>query len=286
MTLAEYRRSLRQTLGKCLDMSEAAAAADIILEDVGHYGRTTIIADGDRTVEEGAMRRMDGVAARIVDGEPVQYAVGSALFMGNNYIVSPAVLIPRPETAALVDMIVDDAGGRSDLRVLDIGTGSGCIAISLARALHFAHVTAFDISDDALAIARRNAAVLAPAVDFENVDILDAPMPEQPCYDIIVSNPPYVTDAERVSMDSRVLQYEPSKALFVPDNDPLIFYRAIARYSRCALTPGGRLYLEINSLYPNQMRSLLDDSGFENVDILPDYKNNIRYATATQPSDR
>ncbi len=202
--------------------------------------------------------------------------------MGNNFTVTPAVLIPRPETAGLVDMVVDDWQGRSDLHVLDIGTGSGCIAISLARALPFADVDGMDVSDDALAVARRNAVALKAKVDFEQSDILRA-VPRAEAYDIIVSNPPYVTEQEAKDMTADVLDHEPHRALFVPDGDPLVFYKAIASYARKALKRGGKLYLEINQHFPKKMSELLSGCGFTDVAVLRDYKGNYRYATAKQP---
>ena len=215
-------------------------------------------------------------------GEPVQYAVGKARFMGNDFIVTPDVLIPRPETAGLVDMIVDRWGGRSDLDVCDVGTGSGCIAISLARALPFCRVTAIDVSAAAIAVARLNAASLKVNIDFVEADILTA-VPPRGLYDIIVSNPPYVTQSESADMDARVLDYEPGAALFVPDDDPLRFYRAIAAYGRAALKSGGMLYFEINQNFPDQTVALLESKGFIDVAARRDFKGNYRYVSAVQP---
>ncbi|MDE6467512.1 MAG: peptide chain release factor N(5)-glutamine methyltransferase, partial [Muribaculaceae bacterium] len=193
-----------------------------------------------------------------------------------------SVLIPRPETAGLVALITDRYGCRPDLQVLDIGTGSGCIAISLARALPFCRIDAIDISAAALDIAQRNAAALKAKVNFIQSDILAAE-PPRARYDIIVSNPPYIGESEKSDMDSRVLDHEPHGALFVPDNDPLLFYRTIARYGIKALKPGGRLYFEINSLYAVQMRDMLAAEGYSDIDVLRDYRGNYRFATAVLP---
>ena len=282
-TLSEYYKGLRSSLAQVLPKGEADSAAAILMEDIGGYTRTTLFADGDREISDFVKGRIDSAVARIVGGEPVQYAVGRALFMGNSYIVTPAVLIPRPETAALVDMITDHAGGRSDLRILDIGTGTGCIAISLARALPFADVDATDISAQALDVARENARNLKTKVTFRQEDILKAAPPATPCYDIIVSNPPYIAESEKADMDARVLDYEPSTALFVPDDDPLRFYRAIAEYALKALVPDGNLYFEINSNYGPQMKEMLADKGFADIEISRDFRGNIRYASARRP---
>lgn len=282
-TLSQYYKDLRASLARALPKGEADSAAAIIMEDTGGFTRTALFADGDREISDFLKSRIDAVAAKVLAGEPVQYAVGRALFMGNSYIVSPAVLIPRPETAGLVDMITDSTGGRSDLRVLDVGTGSGCIAISLARALPFSKVEAIDISAEALAVAEENARNLKAKVSFRQEDILKAQVPATPCYDIIVSNPPYVTDSEKADMDARVLDYEPSTALFVPDNDPLRFYKAIAAYASEALVPGGSLFFEINSNYGPQMNDMLARAGFKDIEISRDFRGNTRYATARRP---
>ncbi len=282
-TLSEYYKGLRSSLAQVLPKGEADSAAAILMEDIAGYTRTTLFADGDREISDFVKGRIDSAVARIVGGEPVQYAVGRALFMGNNYIVTPAVLIPRPETAALVDMITDHADGRSDLRILDIGTGTGCIAISLARALPFADVDATDISAQALDVARENARNLKTKVTFRQEDILNAAPPAAPCYDIIVSNPPYIAESEKADMDARVLDYEPSTALFVPDDDPLRFYRAIAEYALKALVSDGNLYFEINSNYGPQMKEMLADKGFADIEISRDFRGNIRYASARRP---
>ena len=283
ITIGQYYRQLREALAKTLPKGEADSAASIVMEDVGGYSRTTLFADGDRKLSPFMQAKLDTVATKIENGEPVQYAVGRALFMGNSYTVTPAVLIPRPETAGLVDMITDRYGSRSDLHVLDIGTGSGCIAISLARALPFARIDAVDISEAALAVARENAANLKVRINFEHEDILSAEPPVVPCYDIIVSNPPYVTDSERADMDARVLDYEPLSALFVPDSDPLCFYRAIAAYAMKALVPGGSLFFEINQNSGPQMQQLLAGEGYTDIEIIRDFRGNIRYAIATRP---
>jgi release factor glutamine methyltransferase len=204
----------------------------------------------------------------------LQYIVGSARFHGHRFKVTPAVLIPRTETEQLIDMIVDE-NPASDLRVLDMGTGSGCIAISLARALKFAQVDALDVSRDALAVARENAALLKVKVRFFESDMLSPQPPAR--YDIIVSNPPYVCWSERESMERNVLEHEPELALFVPDDDPLLFYRAIAHYAVKALNPSGELYFEINPLYVNEMKQMLSDEGFSHIEIRNDQFGKQRF---------
>lgn len=283
-TVADFFKAVSARLDTAFgSRSEGDAAARIIFEDVAGYGRNYLFMNGDREITDFMQGKIDAVVAKVAGGEPVQYAVGRAQFMGNDYKVTPAVLVPRPETAALVDMIISQWGARTDLDVLDVGTGSGCIAISLARALPFSRVTALDVSADALDVARENAKALNVNIDFVRADIIRAKLPERPLYNIVVSNPPYVCDSERADMDARVLDYEPPVALFVPDSDPLLFYRAIARYARAALRPGGRLYFEINSRFPGQTRTLLAGEGFTDIDLQRDYRGLYRYASATQP---
>lgn len=283
MTIREYFKEIVKLLSPSVG-SEAEATARIIFEDVAGYSRTFIFADGDRDITDFTRDKIAAVAKKVSDGEPVQYAVGKARFMGLDFKVTPAVLIPRPETEGLIDLITDDYGNKSDLTVLDACTGSGCIAIALARALPFATVDAFDISDDALAIARENAKSLGANVAFTHADALALKAPAQPLYDIIVSNPPYVCDSEKADMDKRVLDYEPATALFVADSEPLRFYTPIAAYAASALRPGGRLYFEINPLHADALKQMLADAGFENIEILRDYRGLNRFARAQRPA--
>lgn len=285
MTVAQYFKETVSRLSYALGKNEGEAAARIIFEDVARYDRNYIFMNGDREILDFMQSKIAAVVDRVIAGEPVQYAVGKARFMGNDFEVSPAVLIPRPETAGLVDLITSAYEDRSDLRILDVGTGSGCIAISLARALPFARVTGVDISAAALETARDNARTLNVKARFEPLDILNAQAPAQPSFDIVVSNPPYVCRSEADDMDKRVLDYEPHTALFVPDDNPLLFYKAICSYARAALVPGGTVWFEINSRFPDRMRQLLESDGFTGVEILRDYRGLYRYATGTKPKD-
>ena len=282
MTISEIKRELQHTLTSAVGEAEARAMALVIIEDIKGYKAVDVAVNGDRTLLDDTVERMRRVAARVVAGEPLQYALGSARFMGRDFKVTPDVLIPRPETAALVDMIADDAGGRSDLRVLDIGTGSGCIAVTLALTLRFPDVTALDISLPALQVARENAARYNAKVDFVEGDILGEKNLRGRKFDIIVSNPPYVLESERAQMDPRVYAHEPEGALFVPDGDPLRFYRAIAECGCKQLASGGRIYLEINPLCVTQLCDMLAGSGYNDVLARRDYRGQYRYITATR----
>lgn len=218
------------------------------------------------------------ILAAIRDHCPAQYITGFAWFLDRKFAVREGVLIPRPETEELVRMITDRYKGRSGLRVLDVGTGSGCIAVTLAAELKQAEVVAVDVSESALEVARENARRHRVSVDFVRCDMLQ----EGPSghFDLIVSNPPYVTLQEKDEMRPNVLRYEPHRALFVPDDDPLVFYRAIAEYGCRSLNPGGMLWFELNERYGSEVASLLEQSGYSEVAVHDDMFGKQRMAEA------
>lgn len=280
MTLEECNKLLTSKLTAALEAGEARSTVRLLLEDVAFASPVDVLCHGERSLEPETVDLLLSMADRIAAGEPPQYVVGRARFCGVYLQVTPATLIPRPETEGLVDIITDRHRGSRDLRVLDIGTGSGCIAIALSRALPFARVDACDISAEALEVARGNARGLRAAVDFFRCDILREPQPDSPLYDVIVSNPPYIARSEAADMEQRVLRYEPHTALFVDDADPLLFYRAIARYARAALRPKGALYFEINPLFAKQLEQMLHTEDFARVDVQRDYCGRQRFAIA------
>lgn len=277
MILKEAIEQLRNGLAGVADPQEVQAMIRVVCEDIFNYDQVDVALRQESELPEFAPEKVADIIARLSRHEPLQYIVGSARFHGHKFKVNPAVLIPRPETEQLVDLIVDE-NSASDLRVLDMGTGSGCIAISLARALKFAQVEALDVSRDALNVARENAAALKAKVRFFESDML-SPQPASR-YDIIVSNPPYVCWSERDAMDRNVKDYEPAQALFVPDNDPLLFYKAIAPYAAQSLEPGGKLYLEINQRFGADVKCLLEQNGLDEVRIIEDSYGNVRFAAA------
>ncbi len=279
MILKQAIEQLNSGLAGVAEPREVQAMIRIICEDVFNYDPVDVALRQESELPDFAPERISDIISRLRRHEPLQYIVGTALFHGHKFKVTPAVLIPRPETEQLVDLIVDE-NTASDLRVLDMGTGSGCIAISLARALKFAQVDAFDISQDALAVARENAADLKVKVRLFQSDML-APQPTAR-YDIIVSNPPYICWSEREAMERNVLDYEPGQALFVPDNDPLLFYKAIAPYAAQSLERGGRLYLEINQRFGNEVKRLLEACGLDEVRIIEDSFGRVRFAAAVR----
>jgi release factor glutamine methyltransferase len=281
MTYEEFWRPLMAVY----DIREAQAVARLVLEE--RYSLTLADVLCGRMGDE---RELLQIQARLLLGEPVQYVLGETVFGGRRFHVAPGVLIPRPETFELCQWVMtadalkpasEAATEQSAAKILDIGTGSGCIACTLAAELPHTQVTAWDISDDALRIAKSNAEALGVNVKFEQVDVLSTLHPI--LWNVIVSNPPYICERERTSMEGRVVDYEPEGALFVPDDDPLLFYRAIARYARQTLTPGGGLFFEINPLYVNELEQLLTDGGFASVESRNDQFGKIRFTKAIQP---
>ena len=254
-----------------LDMRFGLSATDV------YCGKVTQLS-ADECLE------LEKIIVRLSAAEPVQYVLGCADFCGRTFRVAPGVLIPRPETEELVRMVVGDSADDrpstfSPFSVLDIGTGSGCIAVTLSADIPGASVTAWDISGEALSIAERNAGGLGANVLFALQDALSPP-DDADKWNVIVSNPPYICDNERVSMERNVLEHEPHTALFVPDDNPLLFYRSIAAYAVKALKPGGRLYFEINPIYSDELAVMLRGMGLGRVRIVEDGYGKERFAVA------
>ncbi len=252
---------------------EAKWMVRTIIEHIKGWNQVEVLLRRDEEVSDFIVGKVEGVVGKLLDNEPLQYILGDTYWYGMTLKVSPAVLIPRPETEELVDMIVKD-NKSSDLKVMDICTGSGCIAIALAKNLAFSTVNAIDISDDALSVAQENAVEQKVSVNFHKADALKLES-ESGKYDIIVSNPPYVLEKEKAVMDANVLNYEPHLALFVPDNEPLKFYKPISEYAFESLKENGKLYLEINPLAVDELLELLKSQNWNEVDVYPDiYKKN------------
>lgn len=257
---------------------EGRAIYMLVMERRFGLSPTQVLLGKDKELSPHDLALLDNIAARVLQGEPVQYVLGECRFCGHDFHVEPGVLIPRPETAELVRMIMATATPAS--RVLDIGTGSGCIAVSLALEGH--RVTAMDISARALRIAGSNAQRLGADVQMVQEDILHPGTHNQP-WDIIVSNPPYIRQAEASEMEDTVLEHEPHTALFVPDDDPLLFYRAIGLFALEHLSARGTLWFEINREFPRQTCDLLAAQGFTGVQALKDSYGNHRFVKATRP---
>ena len=268
---------------------EARAIARILIEELFGLSYTDIVCGATDQLSADDTLRLDTAVRRIEQGEPLQHVLGYADFCGNHFGVNASVLIPRPETEWLVDEgerlmnSASNAAPSAPKRILDIGTGSGCIAISLKLRLGEAYVEAWDISEEALRTAESNAKALKAEVAFCKRDALRAEESVAP-WDLIVSNPPYICDSERAAMDDNVLLHEPHTALFVPDDDPLRFYRAIARYALRSLSNGGSLLFECNTRYAEATGKMMREMGFEDVTVNDDCFGLPRFVKGSSPS--
>ena len=276
MTYNEMWRKLAQEY----DEGEAKAVARMVYEV--RYGLTLsdIYIGKDTQLSLDCQTELEEITKRLIEHEPVQYILGQADFCGRTFHVEPGILIPRPETEHLCRLITKHAAiGFPNRTILDIGTGSGCIAITLALDIPNSQVTAWDISPIALRVARGNAEQLGAQVNVVENDMLQQTYQVAPQWDLIVSNPPYICDSEAEQMEANVLDYEPEIALFVPDDDPLQFYVPIMNYAQSALHPGGELWLETNPLYEEIIEERLLELGF-NVTAHDDQFGKTRFIQA------
>ena len=277
-----YQELWRQ-LVHVYDDGEAKAIARMVYEKRFGLTLSDIYLGKDTQLSANDQAELAEIVQRLLQQEPVQYVIGETDFCGRTLMVNPHVLIPRPETEELCRWIIAEAGNGNVQTndILDIGTGSGCIAITLAASLPDAHLSAWDISGEALQVADENAKRHHVHVSFSQVDVLHVPgtMGKGP-YDLIVSNPPYICHKERLTMAPNVLAHEPHTALFVPDDDPLLFYRAIARYGQTALREGGSLYFEINPLYATSLAQLFCSMSYHDIEIHTDEYGKQRMISA------
>ena len=262
--------------------AEASALAKMLLVEVLHFSTLELFGGKDKEVFKKDLDVLYEMSRRLQNQEPIQYIISKETFCGMPFVVNRHVLIPRPETQDLVEWIAEEDQQTNPCRLLDMGTGSGCIAISLAKKLPHVQVEAWDISGEALQVARQNALNNQVKVDFHQQDILSA-SPGIAEWNVIVSNPPYITNKEKAEMEANVLNWEPHTALFVPDHDPLLFYRKIAQLGMSMLVNGGALYFEINRAYGTETIAMLQALGYENIIIRKDRFNNERMIKATRP---
>jgi release factor glutamine methyltransferase len=292
--LQQTKRHFTEALAATFPQREAEQLMRILLEDLFDINLKRQLMEPNLRIDEWQYHQLDEAVKRLLAGEPVQYVTGMARFCDLLIKVSPAVLIPRPETEELVQKICTSllchsnvgtcgglesiGGGTTPIRIWDIGTGSGCIAIALANHFVNAEVIAFDVSEAALQIAKENAESNSAKVTFVQDDVLH-PTSEffsQPV-DLVVSNPPYVCDSERAAMERNVLDWEPENALFVPDEDPLRFYRQILHLAKKQLTPDGQIWFEINEAKGEEMLQLCHAMGFAEAEILTDFAGKLRF---------
>lgn len=275
--MSNLYQEIKQQLAKHYALSESAALAKLILTE--HFDVPILDLYMGKGIEltEKQQQELATILQKLEKQAPIQYLLGYAFFKGRRFMVTPDVLIPRPETEELVELIVRNNTVKEP-KILDVGTGSGCIAISLGGDIEDANVTAIDISDAALKVAQSNALQLKVKVDFIQMNILKS-LPNGG-FDVVVSNPPYIAEKEKKEMEQNVLDYEPSLALFVSDDDPLLFYRVIAEKAQLLLNKEGRLYFEINQAYGEEVKQLLIDLKYRDVKLYKDLNQKDRIVTA------
>lgn len=269
---------LREQLSKSYEPQEANALARIIFCDMLGQSNVDYYLCKDMDLSGNEEEKVKSILQRLEKYEPIQYIEGKKYFSGREFFVRQGVLIPRPETEELVELAAQAC--KPNAKILDIGTGSGCIAISLAKKLPEAEVHAWDISEAALEVAKQNNEQLSASVHFEQHDILTYQATGEEAFDLIISNPPYITESEKAEMEANVLAWEPGIALFVPDNDPLLFYRRIGELALRMLTPNGKLFFEINRAYGDATKQLLCNQGYKNIHIQKDLSGNDRFVYA------
>lgn len=281
MLWGEYKNEVKKQLQNLYDSREADQVLLILAEEnLSHYNKLNF-RDFNFSLNKKDVKTLSLGIQRLIKGEPIQYIVGKAWFYDMEFKVNSSVLIPRPETEELVHWIIQDWKNKK-VNVLDIGTGSGCIPLALANNLVLAEVDAIDVSEEALHLAKLVSAELALDVNFRSINILDSEQREElGTYDVIVSNPPYIPNNERSAMNDRVINYEPQLALFVDDEDPLIFYKEIIDFALSHLNTGGKLYFECNEFNAEKVKALLVAHGFEDVELRLDLQGKNRMIRAS-----
>jgi len=276
---------IKLSLKEIVEPNELQQFVWLIFDYLRSYTRLDLILKEDRQMSVEEIDFIYKAVERLKEHEPLQYVLGQTHFMNLIFKVNKHVLIPRPETEELVTWILEEnaACDNNHLKILDLGTGSGCIPVSLKKFIPYARVEAWDVSLEALAIAKENALFHGEEIDFKQRNILDYSTFSLSSMDIIISNPPYVTQKEQKVMAPNVLNYEPHLALFVPDNDPLMFYKAITDFAKECLNPNGRLYFEINEAYGREVCEILQHSGFSSIELRKDLSNRNRMVRAILP---
>lgn len=283
MTFEEARIKITKSIRDVYDNNEASNIAELLIEHITRLPRIERLLKKNEIFSTSQMEFLEISVERLQKHEPIQYIIHETWFAGLKFYVDKNVLIPRPETEELVEWIVNELKNQKlKVKILDVGTGSGCIAIALKNKLPHTEVWACDKSDEALTVARINADALDATIDFVSLDFLDEGQRKQlPNVDIIVSNPPYVMQNEKLQMRKNVIDNEPSIALFVPDNDPLIFYEAIAEFGKEKLNKGGSIYMEINESLGTQAKELFQSNGYHSVKIKKDLQGKDRMMKAS-----
>lgn len=297
MLVKEAESKAHEALKRIYSVREAHSVADILLEDITGLRRIDRLTAAGKNLSEAQAISFERCLGQLLNHRPIQYVIQKSWFYGMELFVNEHVLIPRPETEELVEWVVTDvrksnidvfsndrhlADRTSALKVLDVGTGSGCIALALRKTMPKAEVWGCDKSEEALDVARRNSSVLGVRVDLQGIDFLDARQQRQlPTFDIIVSNPPYIPLAEKEQLAPNVINFEPHSALFVPNNDPLIFYRALSAFGKIRLHAGGHIYLETHESYNPDVVGLFISDGYAKVESRKDMQGKERFVKAS-----
>lgn len=288
MTIQQAQQHTVSQLRLLYSERESANIADWVLEHVTGQRRIDRLMNKQEKLPAAQQAQLTSLLQQLATHRPVQYVLGEAWFSGYRFFVNEHVLIPRPETEELVEWVMEEIGRslHQNQTLLDIGTGSGCIPISIKKKNPAVSVTAVDISEDALKVAQKNAAALSAEVNFIQLDFLnEATWDALPVFDIITSNPPYIKQSEEKEMSQNVLAFEPAIALFVPDNDPLLFYRCIAAFAKKHLAEKGMVFLEINEALGEETRQLFEQNGFAAV-VKKDLQGKDRMTMLRTPANR
>jgi release factor glutamine methyltransferase len=273
-------KNIRKELGSLYPPEEIEGFIRMIFAHLKNYSLTDIYLNIGEELGPKEVENISKVISRLKNMEPIQYILGENIFFGMAFKLSPDVLIPRPETEELVDWVLKSKTNKP-ARILDVGTGSGCIAISLKKNWPEARVMACDVSEKALKVAQINAGLNQTEVAFFHLDILNPLLPDSfPKIDLLVSNPPYVTESEKKLMEQNVLKYEPFRALFVPDHEPLLFYTALAEFAKKYLNQNGQVFWEVNQAFGKDCANLLKENGFTNVKLKKDINGKNRMVFA------
>jgi len=289
MTIDEARKNIIEATRHIYEQDEASNIAELLMEKVTKLPRSERIIRSNEPLSNPQKQLLHSSISRLQQHEPIQYVINESWFAGMKFYVDKNVLIPRPETEELVEWVVSEVKSQNHaegipsgkVKILDVGTGSGCIAIVLKKKLPGIDMWACDVSDEALNVARLNADTLRATIDFVPLNFLDANQRKQlPVVDVIVSNPPYVPKHETKEMKKNVVEYEPSTALFVPDNDPMIFYKAIAEFGREKLSKVGSIYAEMHEDYGQQVKELFLSKGFQTIQLRKDLQGQDRMIKA------
>jgi len=283
MTTEKARKEIIDSIKSIYEKGEADSITEIVMEHITRWSRLERILHKDVPLSFTQKKLLAQIIDRLQQHEPIQYIINEASFAGMIFYVDRNVLIPRPETEELMGWIINESTIRKPAsRVLDVGTGSGCIAIALKSKLQDAEIWACDLSDEALNIARMNADALNTTIDFVPLNFLDAEQRKQlPNVDIIVSNPPYIPQKDKIEMKKNVLEFEPATALFVPDDDSLVFYNAIADFGKEKLNEGGSIYVEIHENLGHQVKNLFELNGYNSVEMRKDLQGKDRMIKVT-----